>query len=179
MPLRLTFYSVKWINHCYITSWNKSLVNNNQWLPIVSSYMWWCSSVLFQNDVIRYTVVDDSDGQAADEYFWLDQDTGEISPRKPLSDAPESEYSVSILVLPLLTKHFASFLCIHHLYPLYPLYKKKYVIITIVARRNEFKIKFEIYYPVNTIMCITFIRCWANVEDVGSPLYKCYTYVLC
>ena len=23
-------------------------------------------------------------------------------------------------------------------------------------------------------ICITFIQCWANVEDVGPTLYKCY-----
>ena len=24
-------------------------------------------------------------------------------------------------------------------------------------------------------ICITFIQCWTNVEDVGPTLYKCYT----
>ena len=28
-------------------------------------------------------------------------------------------------------------------------------------------------------ICITFIQCWPNVEDVGPTLYKCYTNVLC
>ena len=28
-------------------------------------------------------------------------------------------------------------------------------------------------------ICITFIQCWANVEDIGPALYKCYTNVLC
>ena len=28
-------------------------------------------------------------------------------------------------------------------------------------------------------ICITFIQCWSNVEDVGPALYKCYTNVLC
>ena len=28
-------------------------------------------------------------------------------------------------------------------------------------------------------LCITFIQCWTNVEDVGPTLYKCYTNVLC
>ena len=28
-------------------------------------------------------------------------------------------------------------------------------------------------------ICITFIQCWTNVEDVGPALYKCYTNVLC
>ena len=28
-------------------------------------------------------------------------------------------------------------------------------------------------------ICITFVQCWTNVEDVGSRLYKCYTNVLC
>ena len=28
-------------------------------------------------------------------------------------------------------------------------------------------------------ICITFIQCWTNVEDVGPTLYKCYTKVLC
>ena len=27
-------------------------------------------------------------------------------------------------------------------------------------------------------MCITFVQCWTNVEDVGPTLYKCYTNVL-
>ena len=27
-------------------------------------------------------------------------------------------------------------------------------------------------------ICITFIQCWSNVEDVGPTLYKCYTNVL-
>ena len=28
-------------------------------------------------------------------------------------------------------------------------------------------------------VCITFVQCWTNVEDVGPTLYKCYTNVLC
>ena len=28
-------------------------------------------------------------------------------------------------------------------------------------------------------ICIPFIQCWTNVEDVGPTLYKCYTNVLC
>ena len=28
-------------------------------------------------------------------------------------------------------------------------------------------------------ICITFVQSWANVEDVGPALYKCYTNVLC
>ena len=29
-------------------------------------------------------------------------------------------------------------------------------------------------------ICITYhVQCWANVEDVGPTLYKCYTKVLC
>ena len=28
-------------------------------------------------------------------------------------------------------------------------------------------------------ICITFIQCWSNVEDVGPTLYKCYTNVFC
>ena len=28
-------------------------------------------------------------------------------------------------------------------------------------------------------MCITFLQCWTNVENVGPSLYKCYRYVLC
>ena len=28
-------------------------------------------------------------------------------------------------------------------------------------------------------ICIIFIQCWTNVEDVGPTLYKCYTNVLC
>ena len=28
-------------------------------------------------------------------------------------------------------------------------------------------------------ICITFIQCWTNVEDVGPTLYKCYTHVFC
>ena len=28
-------------------------------------------------------------------------------------------------------------------------------------------------------ICITFVQCWSNVEDVGPTLYKCYTNVLC
>ena len=28
-------------------------------------------------------------------------------------------------------------------------------------------------------ICITFIQCWTNDEDVGPTLYKCYTDVLC
>ena len=29
------------------------------------------------------------------------------------------------------------------------------------------------------IICIAFIQCWTNGEDVGPTLYKCYTNVLC
>ena len=28
-------------------------------------------------------------------------------------------------------------------------------------------------------ICITFVQCWTNVEDVGPTLYKCYANVLC
>ena len=28
-------------------------------------------------------------------------------------------------------------------------------------------------------ICITFIQCWSNVEDVGPMLYKCYANGLC
>ena len=28
-------------------------------------------------------------------------------------------------------------------------------------------------------ICITFVQCQTNVEDVGLTLYKCYTNVLC
>ena len=28
-------------------------------------------------------------------------------------------------------------------------------------------------------ICIAFIQCWTNVEDIGPTLYKCYTNVLC
>ena len=28
-------------------------------------------------------------------------------------------------------------------------------------------------------ICITFMQCWSNVEDVEPELYKCYTNVLC
>ena len=28
-------------------------------------------------------------------------------------------------------------------------------------------------------ICIIFVQCWTNVEDVGPTLYKCYTNVLC
>ena len=28
-------------------------------------------------------------------------------------------------------------------------------------------------------ICITFVQCWTNVEDVGPALYKCHTTVLC
>ena len=34
------------------------------------------------------------------------------------------------------------------------------------------------WYPSQTI-CVTFIQCWTNVEDVVPTLYKCYTNVLC
>ena len=31
--------------------------------------------------------------------------------------------------------------------------------------------------PVNTKnICMTFVHCWTNVEDVGPTLYKCYTH---
>ena len=28
-------------------------------------------------------------------------------------------------------------------------------------------------------ICITFVQCWTNVEDVGPTLYKWYANVLC
>ena len=36
-------------------------------------------------------------------------------------------------------------------------------------------------YPIQQTqnICITFVQCWTNVEDVGLTLYKCYTNVLC
>ena len=35
------------------------------------------------------------------------------------------------------------------------------------------------HLPPSKHICITFILCWTNVEDVGPTLYKCYTNVLC
>ena len=37
----------------------------------------------------------------------------------------------------------------------------------------------ETMYCVQTSKHKTFVQCCANVEDVGSTLYKCYTNVLC
>ena len=34
------------------------------------------------------------------------------------------------------------------------------------------------YSPQTQDICITFVQCWTNVEDVGPTLYKCYTNVL-
>ena len=31
----------------------------------------------------------------------------------------------------------------------------------------------------NKNICMTYIQCWINVEDVGPMLYKCYTNDLC
>ena len=28
-------------------------------------------------------------------------------------------------------------------------------------------------------ICITFVQCWTNVEDIGTTLFKCYTSDLC
>ena len=36
-----------------------------------------------------------------------------------------------------------------------------------------------VYTQQTQNICITFIQCWTNVEDVGPTLYKCYTNVLC
>ena len=33
--------------------------------------------------------------------------------------------------------------------------------------------------PSKQNICITFVQCWTNVEDVGPTLYKFYTNVLC
>ena len=33
--------------------------------------------------------------------------------------------------------------------------------------------------PVNAKHLYDFIQCWANVEDVGPTMYKCYTNMLC
>ena len=35
------------------------------------------------------------------------------------------------------------------------------------------------YSPQTLDICITFVQCWTNVEDVGPTLYKCYANVLC
>ena len=35
------------------------------------------------------------------------------------------------------------------------------------------------WHPVNTKHLYDFIQCWTNVEDIGRPLYKCCTNVLC
>ena len=34
-------------------------------------------------------------------------------------------------------------------------------------------------HPSKHNFCITFIQCWADVEDVGPALNHCYTNVLC
>ena len=36
-----------------------------------------------------------------------------------------------------------------------------------------------IRYPSKRNICITFIQCWASVEDVGPTLYNCFTNDLC
>ena len=33
--------------------------------------------------------------------------------------------------------------------------------------------------PSEHKICITFVQCWTNVEDVGPTLYKCNTHVSC
>ena len=33
--------------------------------------------------------------------------------------------------------------------------------------------------PAEKNICITFVQCWTNVEDVGPTLYKCCTNSLC
>ena len=37
----------------------------------------------------------------------------------------------------------------------------------------------QVFTGKHKIICITFVQCWTNVEDVGPTLYKCYTNVLC
>ena len=44
-------------------------------------------------------------------------------------------------------------------------------------RRVEYVIQRAMSRQTQNI-CITFIQCWTNVEDVGPTLYKCYTNVL-
>ena len=40
-------------------------------------------------------------------------------------------------------------------------------------------IRWPIYiFIIKQNICITFIQCWTNVEDVGPTLYKCYTNAL-
>ena len=39
--------------------------------------------------------------------------------------------------------------------------------------------KYPTVYPVNTKICITFVKRRPNVFDVVPTLYKCYANVLC
>ena len=55
-----------------------------------------------------------------------------------------------------------------HQYTTQPLPYKKYY-----AAENK------VYSQSTQNICMTFVQCWTNVEDVGPALYKCYTNVLC
>ena len=36
-----------------------------------------------------------------------------------------------------------------------------------------------VIYQLTQNICMAFVQCWTNGEDVGPTLYKCYTNVLC
>ena len=40
-------------------------------------------------------------------------------------------------------------------------------------------LKIDVLTKQTQNVCITFIQCWTNVENVGPTLYKCYANVLC
>lgn len=54
---------------------------------------WFCC---FQNDTIRYNIVDDEEGSEALQVFWLNSVTGVIMAIQPIGEREKSEYTVSL-----------------------------------------------------------------------------------
>ena len=50
--------------------------------------------------------------------------------------------------------------------------------IAVFGRMIMFLLFFDLGGPAQQTrnICITFVQCWTNVEDVGPTLYKCFVF---
>ena len=81
----------------------------------------------------------------------------------------------------ILTPHIALYIYAWHLFllHLYTLRGENILLFTTDLALNKNLVDDIGHSQQTQNICITFVKCWANVEDVGTTLYKCYTNVLC
>ena len=59
------------------------------------------------------------------------------------------------------------------------IYKKSGVSILLAHKTGDINSFGKVISQQTQNICITFMQCWTNVEDVGPTLHKCYPNVLC